>query len=360
MDTGSLRQELSDWAQVFLLYLQKKIKTAAIYFETGKGELVSFLMAKRGRYTRPFLNVSLFLLIGVGILAAPIIAETYPTVASQDLDQFASPSTLLTSLTPEEFETKTLSSERPRDQVILYKVTPGDTLSSIAEKFGISVDTISWANDNLPKEAKLKVDQELKIPPVTGVVHKVTQGETIYSIAKKYQTDAQKIVNFPFNDFADLDTFALNTGQILIVPDGVPPKAKPVVPAAPSSPLLAGGTGQLAWPVGGRITQRPVWYHMAIDIANQAAPEIGAAESGVVSYVSFQKYGYGHHVIVDHGGGLQTLYAHLSQIYVEPGQKLNRGQLIGKMGSTGRSTGIHLHFEVRKNGVPVNPLPYLE
>lgn len=360
MKGDNLGQEVLDWGSAFLLYLHKKSKTAAIYFETVKGELVSFLMAKRGRYSRPFLNLSLFLLVGIGILGAPIIAETYPTVAKEELDQFASPSTLLTSLTPEEFETKTLRSERPRDQVILYKVTQGDTLSSIAEKFGISTDTICWANGNLAKDAKLKIDQELKIPPVTGVVHKVTQGETIYSIAKKYQTDAQKIVNFPFNDFADLDTFALNIGQVLIVPDGVPPKAKPIIPKEPSAPLLAGGTGQLAWPVGGRITQRPVWYHMAIDIANKEAPGIAAAQSGVVSYVSFQTYAYGHHLIIDHGGGLQTLYAHLSQIYVEPGQQVGRGQLVGKMGSTGRSSGIHLHFEVRKNGVPVNPLPYLE
>ena len=360
METDSLGQEVLGWGRAFLGYLQKKIKGAAFRFETVKGEFVSFLMAKRGRYCGPFLNLSLFLLVGAGVLGAPIVAETYPTVAKEELDQFASPSTLLTSLTPAEFETKTMISQKPRDKVIVYKISPGDTLSSIAQKFGISIDTIRWANKNLPKKAKLRVGQELKIPPVTGVVHKVAQGETIYSIAKKYNTDPQKIVNFPFNEFADLDTFALNIGQILIVPDGVPPKAKPVAPKAPLPPLMAGGGGKLAWPVGGRITQRPVWYHMAIDIANKAAPGIGAAEGGVVIKVLRQRYAYGHHVIIDHGNGLQTLYAHLSQIYVKKGQRVSRGQLIGKMGSTGRSTGIHLHFEVRKNGVPVNPLPYLK
>lgn len=360
MKTGTLGKEFLDWGSAFLFYLQKKLKIAAFNFETAKGELVSFLMAKRGRYSRPFLNLSLFLLICTGVLGAPIIAETYPTVAKEDLSQFASPSTLLTALNPQEFETKTLKSERPRDQVIVYQVQEGDTLSSIAEKFGISVDTTRWANGNLPKNARLNIGQELQIPPVTGVVHKVTQGETIYSIAKKHQTDPQKIVNFPFNEFADLDTFALNLGQILIVPDGLPPQAKPIVPKIPPAPLMAGGSGQLAWPTGGQITQRPVWYHMAIDIANKEAPGIGVAEGGVVSFVSSQRYAYGHHIIVDHGGGLQTLYAHLSQIYVGQGDKVTRGQLIGKMGSTGRSTGIHLHFEVRKNGVAVNPLPYLQ
>lgn len=360
METGSLRQEFLDWGTAFLVYLQKKFKVAGRHFETIKAELVSFLMAKRGRYSRPFLNLSLFLLISTGIVAAPIIADTYPTIAQEKLDEFPSPSTLLTSLTPQELETKTLISEKPRDQVIVYQVEKGDTLSSIAQKFGVSLDTIRWANNNLPEKTKLKIGQELKIPPVTGIVHKVTQGETIYSIAKKYQTDAQKILNFPFNEFADLDTFALNIGQILIVPDGVPSQVKPVVPKVPPPPLYAGGAGQLAWPTGGQITQRPVWYHMAVDIANKEAPGIAAAEAGVVSYISTQRYAYGHHVIIDHPSGLQTLYAHLSQIYVNQGDQVSRGQVIGKMGSTGRSSGVHLHFEVRKNGVPVNPLPFLE
>jgi len=360
MKTVSLGKEFLDWGSAFLLYLQKKLKTTAFRFETIKGELVSFLMAKRGRYSRPFLNLSLFLLIGAASLGAPIIAETYPTAAKEELSEFPSPSSLLTSLTPQEFETNTLISQKPRDKVVVYQVEVGDTLSLIAQKFGISIDTVRWANNNLPEKATLKIGQELKIPPVTGIVHKVTQGETVYSVAKKHQSDAQKIVDFPFNEFIDLDTFALNVGQILIVPDGVPPKAKPIIPKEALPSFFAGGSGQFAWPVGGRITQRPVWYHMAVDIANKAAPRIGAAESGVVSLVSRQRYAYGHHIIVDHGNGLQTLYAHLSQIHVSPGENVSRGQLIGKMGSSGRSTGVHLHFEVRKNGVLVNPLPYLE
>lgn len=356
----SLNKEIGDWSQAFSAYLFQKLKAAAINFESLKGSLVSFLMAKRGRYSRPFLNLSLFLLVGGGLLAAPIIAESYPTAAQEKLDEFPSPSTLLTSLNASEFETKTIISQKPRDTIITYRVKPGDTLSTIAEKFGISIDTVRWANDNLSEKAVLKPGQELKIPPVTGVVHEVKPGESIYSIAKKYQTDPQKIVDFPFNEFADLDTFALNIGQTLIVPDGVPPQAQPIVPLPRPTPFLAGGEGTLAWPVGGRITQRPVWYHMAVDIANKAAPGIAAAESGVVSVVLYQRYGYGHHVIIDHGNGLQTLYAHLSQIYVQKGQSVSRGEVIAKMGTTGRSTGVHLHFEVRKNGAPVNPLPYLE
>ena len=124
--------------------------------------------------------------------------------------------------------------------------------------------------------------------------------------------------------------------------------------------IIAGGNGQFQWPTNGVITQYPVWYHMALDIANNAAPGIAAADSGTVSLVEYLRYGYGQHVIVDHGNGLQTLYGHMSEIYVKPGDRVARGQIIGRMGSTGRSTGTHLHLEVRKNGVIVNPLPFLK
>ena len=207
----------------------------------------------------------------------------------------------------------------------------------------------------------MSLSQELKIPPVTGIVHKVREGETIYSIAKKYQTEAQKILNFPFNDFTDLDTFALSVGQTLVVPDGVMPLSAPIAPRAfMADALIAGGNGQLSWPTAGVITQYPIWYHMAVDIANPSQPSVIAAGDGQVTLVEYLTYGYGRHVIVNHGDGLTTLYAHLIEIYVKNGDTVSRGQVIGKMGSTGRSTGTHLHFEVRKGGAIVSPLPFLK
>ncbi|MBI5465359.1 M23 family metallopeptidase [Candidatus Gottesmanbacteria bacterium] len=349
-------EDFLSFGKCLKIYIQKRTNLWAGKFETGKGYLVEFLIARRGIYTRPFLHLSLAVLVASGVIGAPIIAQTYPGIPQETLT-FTPPSAVLGALTTATEETSTLISEKPRDQVVVYRVQKGDTLGGIAEKFGVSVDTIKWAN-NLVKE-KLSLDQELKIPPVTGIVHKVKPGETIYSLSKYYKTDAQKIVNFPFNDFADLDTFALNIGQILIVPDGVMPEARPIATAIPVSEL-AGGTGELAWPVGGNITQRPVWYHMALDIANNAAPGIAAAGAGKVILVERQRYAYGWHIILDHGGGLSTLYAHLSEIYVEVGQNISRGQIIAKMGSSGRSSGIHLHFEVRKGGVAVNPLPFLK
>lgn len=352
----TLFDDIHAWGRGWYHYLEKKLTRFGNRFEAQKSILVDILMARRGTYQRPFLHFSLGVLFTAGVISAPILADSYQGAIPSTVSEYTPPSAVLTSLDLSEYGVQTTFSEKPRDQVISITVQSGETLSKLAEKYGVSVDTIKWANDM--KRDSLSIGQELKIPPVTGIVHKVKEGETVYSIAKKYKTDAQKIVNFPFNDFADLDTFALNSGQTLVVPDGVQPEARAIAFVAP--PVSAGGSGQFVWPVGGLITQYPVWYHMALDIANPTSPGIAAADSGTVTLVEYLRYGYGQHVIVGHGEGLSTLYAHLSDIYVKPGDTVTRGQIIGKMGSTGRSSGTHLHFEVRKNGITVNPLPFLK
>jgi murein DD-endopeptidase MepM/ murein hydrolase activator NlpD len=349
-------EDFCDFCHCLKIYSQKKAVVWVAGFETGKDYLVDYLMTRRGTHSQPFLHFSLVLLVAMGLISAPIVANAYPGT-TDGFSTFTPPSAVLVTLGTTNEDISTLLSVKPRDQILIYKVQKGDTLGKIAQEFGVSVDTIKWAN-NLSSE-RLSLDQDIKIPPLTGIIHKVKPGDTVLSIAKYYKTDAQKIVNFPFNDFADLDTFALNVGQVLIVPDGVMPQAKPIAVPAPVT-QLAGGTGELAWPAGGTITQRPVWYHMAVDIANSSAPGIAAASGGKVALVERQRYAYGWHIIIDHGDGLSTLYAHLSDIYVDVGQNIAKGQIIGKMGSTGRSTGIHLHFEVRKNGAAVNPLPFLK
>lgn len=351
------QEDLRLWGKGWYLYLEKKLRRFGVRFEHNKEIIVDILMARRGSYQRPFLHFSLGVLFMAGVVSAPILANSYPGTTVGNLNDITSPSETVTSLDdPAAYGIQTMISEKPRDQVISYTITAGDTLSTVADKFGVSIDTIKWSNDL--KRDSLSIGQELKIPPVSGIVIKVKEGETVQTIAKKYKTESQKIVNFPFNDFADLDTFALNVGQTLIVPDGVMPEAPAI--ARPLPPTFAGGTGQFLWPTSGVITQYPVWYHMALDIANPAAPGIAAAESGVVTLVQFLRYDYGQHVIVSHGNGLSTLYAHMSEIYVKVGDHLSRGQILGRMGSTGRSTGTHLHFEVRKNGSIVNPLPFLK
>lgn len=350
--------DVKAWRRGWLNYLEKKLNRFGKRFEVQKSILVNILMARRGTYQRPFLHISLTVILVVGILSAPILANAYPGGIPQTLADYTPSSEIGTSLDLTEYGIETQKSDRPRDQVVTYTVERGDTLASVGEKFGVSVDTIKWANDL--RSEKLAIGDQLKIPPVTGIVHKVREGETVYSIAKKYKTDAQKIVNFPFNDFTDLNTFALAAGQPLIVPDGVQPEAAPIAPPKNLPPVIAGGTGQFSWPTNGLITQYPVWYHNALDIANPSAPPVTAADSGTVVIVQYLQYGYGQHIVIDHGNGYKTLYGHLSEIYVTPGKAVSRGQVIGRMGSSGRSTGTHLHFEVRKNDVTQNPLPFLK
>lgn len=349
-------KDVWQWLRFLYGYSRKRVIIAAVHFEEAKDLLVDLLLAKRGRYSKHFLNLSFLMIVATAVVGVPVIAQYSPNpppdTSTSDTSYY------LTSIEYTELSTSTDPSIKPRFEIMDYEVVSGDTLASIADKFDISVDTIKWANSL--KTERLIPGQTLRIPPVTGIVHKVTPGETIYSIAKKYKSDAQKILNFPANDFADLDTFALNVGQILFVPDGVMPDAAPVFKSAPVPQFIAGVGGKFQWPTQGIITQYPVSYHMAVDIANHAAPPVAAGDTGKVSFAGCIKYGYGCHIIIDHGEGYQTLYGHLQAMYVSAGNSVGRGQVIGKMGSTGRSTGTHLHFEVRKNGVLLNPLSFLK
>jgi murein DD-endopeptidase MepM/ murein hydrolase activator NlpD len=362
MDESSLWQELRDFLFCLVKYFRGKIFHLFRLFERGKTWLAMRLYWQRGRYSRPFIHSSMALLIVAGITLGPtLIAETFPEL-NQDRWQEALPAQAVSAMAlSEAMETSTLESIKPRAETVEYEVKLGDTISTIAEKFGVSVDTIRWENDL--ESIKIKPGQKLMILPVTGISHKVKHGETIYSLAKRYQISPQVIVDWPYNSFADDETFALAVGQTLIVPDGIMPKEAPAAPRYYARAPTAGtvtGTGRFAWPASGSISQGYTWYHRAIDISNRSAPDILAADSGTVITVGWPSpWAYGNRVIIDHGNGFATLYAHLSQIYVRAGARISQGQSIGRMGTTGRSTGIHLHFEIRQNGVAVNPLSYL-
>lgn len=355
--------EIGEFFQILGWYFHKKFVWGGGYVETGKDFLVAKLLWQRGRLSRPFIHTFLSGILAVGLIAGPlVISENYPTVASERSFSENTPSSSLNMATAVlEQKMTTEESVKPRDKTIDYEVKGGDTVDSIAKEFGVSLDTIRWIND-LANINAIKPGQILKIPAVTGIVHKVGRGETIYSIAKKYDTEPQKIVDWPFNEFADDEKFSLTAGQSLVVPDGVKPAEKLWQPI--ERPAIAemkpGGVGRLAWPIGGKISQGFTWYHRGIDMANKALPGVGAAEAGRVTAAVKQAWGYGWHVLIDHGGGLVTLYAHLSKIEVKEGDSVGRGEIIGRVGSTGRSTGPHLHFEVRKNGVGQNPLDWLK
>ncbi len=344
-------------------YVIKKLHISFLRFEAGKGFVVSSLYRQRGKRVRNFIHSGMAGLVGLGIIIAPVVAQEFP---GKSVDPWSIPtSTNVVSSYFEDLDDVNTQSSNVRGDVTQYTVAQGDTLSMIADKFGISVDTIRWQN-NLGSRDAIKAGQVLEILPITGISHKVKKGDTVYSIAKKYDVDPQVIVNYPFNSFTNDETFALAIGQVIIVPDGVMPQEIPWSPGVRVKQLTpdAGtvvASGQFIWPAGGTISQRFVWYHKGLDIANKGGPDILAADAGTVMVAGWpDNYGYGNRVMIDHGNGYKTLYAHLSRIHVVPGQRVNRGDSIGKMGSTGRSTGIHLHFEVIENGVRLNPLTVLK
>lgn len=341
-------------------YFFSRLIGAGRVFESIKDLLVAFLIVKRGKYSSSFLNTSFLMIVAATIVGGPIIAENTPFFQSNN-NQNNNYQTLVVSYNPYAGSLATVFSVKPRDKVENYTVRNGETLASIAKKFDISVDTIRWANPaTAGKSDLIKPSQILKIPPVTGIVHKVASGETIYTIAKKYNTNAQSILNFPFNSFDDLDTFSLIAGQTLYVPNGTIEPEKPVYKFVASIQAGVRGSSNFIWPTSGVITQYYVWYHPALDIANPSAPPVIAADSGTVAYAGCVTYGYGCSVIIDHGNGYQTLYAHLSSYLPNAGDSVAQGTQIGVMGSTGRSTGTHLHFEIRSGGQILDPLGFLK
>lgn len=352
-------KDLRSFASELSLYLVKNLHLSFLMFESKKGAVVASLYRQRGKMARRLTHSGMAGLAALGIMIAPVIAQEFPG-RSVNPWEVPSPSAVLSAAT-ENPEIDTLVSDKVRDKIMNYTVSPGDTIKSIANKFGVSEDTLRWQNDL--KGDKIKIGESLQILPVTGVSHKVQKGDTVYSIAKKYDSDPQAIVDFPFNTFANDETFELAIGQVIIVPDGVMPSA-----AAPSPRIRritpdAGtvvASGQFVWPTSGRITQNFSWYHPGIDIANKEAPRVLAADSGRVIVAGWiDNSGYGSRVVIDHGNGYITRYAHLAKIYVRMGQSVNRGNAIGQMGTTGRSTGTHLHFEIIRSGVRVSPLNYL-
>lgn len=373
-----MQSTLSDLKSLFkylLVYQAKKTAKIAKSLEGIKNRAVEVLMHRRGRMQKYFFHASMLGLVGFGLLSSgifgseAIVVKSFPGVGEPDptvIENFDPNASGLSLQSLVDF--KTSISDKPRSEILEYTVEDGDTLSSIAQKYGISQDTIKWAN-NMESKDSIKPGQKLKILPVTGVAYTVKSGDNLESVAKKYDTGAQGILDFPFNDVPDDQKLAV--GQLLIVPDGVPPEAKATprpqqsfsnLASGPTSTFSAPGGGNFMWPTTFQmISTNFAWWHPGIDMANRAAPSVAASDAGTVTVAGWpDNYGYGNRVVVDHGNGYQTLYAHLSNIYVSVGQRVSRGQAVGKMGTTGRSTGVHLHFEIRFKGIAVNPLAILK
>lgn len=238
-----------------------------------------------------------------------------------------------------------------------YVIQGGDTLSGIAQKFGITTNSIKWSNSNISNIDFLKPGAEINIPSVTGVIYTVKAGDTIDMIASKYKSNASLII--AKNDLYGED---LVKGMTIIIPDGKVDEPKPTSSSSSryGSSSAISRTGSFKFPtLVGRSGYYNGYHWWAIDIPNNIGTPIYASDSGRITIASYGwNGGYGNTILIDHGAGFSTRYAHLSTILIRGGY-VSKGQIIGYMGSTGRSTGPHLHFEILKNGARQNPLWYL-
>lgn len=246
---------------------------------------------------------------------------------------------------PDDFAT----SKAGTGEISIYTVREGDSLSQIAEMFGVTSNTILWAND-LPKATAIHPGDQLVILPIVGVSHIVKSGDTIGTIAKKYESDADEILSY--NQLASASELVV--GETLIIPGGnmhiAPPKK--VASASGKSTGTATGSGGSSGfinPVPGSVKTQGIHGYNGVDLGAKVGTPIRAAASGevIISKSSGWNGGYGNYIVIKHGNGSQTLYSHMSSTAVGVGATVDAGETIGYVGMTGRSTGPHLHFEVR-------------
>jgi murein DD-endopeptidase MepM/ murein hydrolase activator NlpD len=234
--------------------------------------------------------------------------------------------------------------------ISVYTVHKGDTLSGIAKMFGVTPNTITWANDI--KKGTLKEGMELVILPVTGVRYTVQKGDTVASVAKKYKADATDITQYNTLEGA------LAVGETIIIPDGEVIVSTPVrstlsskakIPSVRVTGSIA-VSGYFSWPVQGGVVTQGIHGYNGIDIGAARGVSIFAAAAGTVIVArdgGGWNGGYGNYIVIKHDNGTQTLYAHANSVSVSSGQYVSQGAVIGTVGNTGKSTGTHLHFEVR-------------
>ena len=268
----------------------------------------------------------------------------------------------------------------PRSPIVEYRTQAGDTISGVAERFGVSIATILDNNKTVDNANLLPRDLVLVIPRKDGILHKVGYGETVDSIVGQYDNiSSSTVIDYKPNGISDPSN--LESGKYLLLvgaPPKPPPPPPPPPPAAPSSPSgpSAGGSAPVA--SGGRFSTFPVgaWngvsdafgtyrgpgrIHEGIDLdlyAYGPSPLFSVCD-GVVTRVEYLTYSYGYYVVVDCGEGWTTLHAHMSEIHVTPGQAVSAGTVLGLSGLTGYTTGHHLHFEIRYFGGPVDPSLYI-
>lgn len=330
--------------------------------------------------SRKFLASVFFLLLCIGLSSYMLLPKFFDrskaaaassdikpvtAVGEQDIEKLEK-----TKILSEKTQTTAENPQSSKPKIVTYTVKTGDTLSSIAGTYGVNVSTIS-ASSGISENSIIRAGQQLRFPSVDGVIHKVSSGENLWDIASVYGVDMDSIVNANGINPAG----NLKISQELIIPGAnavkdvlaqSKPSTQASAPRTSSAKTVASSRGSVSgiiWPLRGVITSvfGPRWgtVHKGIDIAAPTGTNVVAAMSGTVIYSGWES-GYGNLVVIEAPNGLQTYYGHNSELIVESGQTVSRGQLISKVGSTGNATGPHLHFEIRKGGVPQNPMGYLK
>ncbi len=319
-------------------------------------------------------------------LAAPLPTAT-PTEILPALPPITGTETLFGEGIPRLAMLHTIIPTHPRTEIITYTVVQGDTIFGIAEKFNLKPETILWGNRNTLSDDphNLQPGVNLIILPANGVYHEWSAGEGLNGVSSFYGVKPEDIINWPGNHLS-LETIGdfthpnIEPGTMLFVPGGSRgfvtwsgplglTRQNPGV-ARLFGPGFCGtvvdgavGTGSFIWPANNHwlsgYNYSPSTNHLGIDIAGGLGNAIYASDSGVIVYAGWNNYGYGNVVIIDHGNGWQTLYAHMSALNVGCGQSVSQGDVIGYFGSTGKSSGPHLHFEMMNASAKVNPWDFL-
>ncbi|MEO8356346.1 MAG: LysM peptidoglycan-binding domain-containing M23 family metallopeptidase [Chloroflexota bacterium] len=271
-----------------------------------------------------------------------------------------------------EIQIKTnVPADKPRYDVVEYRVTRGDSVFAISESFKVQPETLLWANYDVLQDDphSLAPGQVLKIPPTDGIYYQWKENDSMESVASEFKTTVDEILNFPGNDI-DLANPKIDSGSWVMLPGGEREFVQWLVPTVASGASGTSGTSQSACPggaVGGGgfvwpadshfLSGNDYWSgHLGIDIAAGEGQSVYAADGGVVTMATGgYNYGYGNVIQIDHGNGYSTVYAHLSVIGVGMCSSVGAGQWIGASGNTGNSQGAHLHFEVRQGGGFINP-----
>jgi murein DD-endopeptidase MepM/ murein hydrolase activator NlpD len=244
-----------------------------------------------------------------------------------------------------------------------YKIQSGDSLSSIAEAFGICPDHVLWNNPGRKEEDRLVVGDDMLLPGYPGVVYRLHDGETLANVAVRYSTTVEMVLGYPGNHLKSIGD--AKTGTVVILPDAIPPSALLQDADAQWAYTTPSDYGYV-WPFYGPITTdygevRPGYVHYATDIGGLGhfgAPVLAVAE-GTIDKVEDLYNGLGRYVVISHPDGSRSVYGHMSDIYVSPGDHVSQGEPVGALGCTGHSTGTHLHFELWRDGRPVDPVDYL-